>query len=100
MLVHVLARGNYDGPEPERLAALKLAALKGAPYVDVEYKAAPLFFAGREGGGGKGFRQTEMEVFPFSLAAVDSHFTMFAEVEFIASKGYPGACAGEGGGAW
>eukprot|EP00882_Tetradesmus_deserticola_P017015 GHRQ01018201.1.p1 GENE.GHRQ01018201.1~~GHRQ01018201.1.p1 ORF type:complete len:485 (+),score=174.84 GHRQ01018201.1:201-1655(+) len=38
--------GNYEGPEPERLATLKLAALKGAPYVDVEYKASALFFAG------------------------------------------------------
>jgi hypothetical protein len=38
-------RGNYEGPEPPRLATLKFAALKGAPYVDVEYKAAPLFFA-------------------------------------------------------
>ncbi|KAF6260878.1 type I 3-dehydroquinase-domain-containing protein [Scenedesmus sp. NREL 46B-D3] len=38
--------GNYDGPEPERLATLKLAALKGAPYVDVEFKASALFFAG------------------------------------------------------
>ncbi|KAF8061413.1 bifunctional 3-dehydroquinate dehydratase/shikimate dehydrogenase [Scenedesmus sp. PABB004] len=38
--------GNYDGPEPERLATLKLAALRGAPYVDVEFKAAALFFAG------------------------------------------------------
>jgi hypothetical protein len=39
-------RGNYEGPEPQRLATLKLAALKGAPYVDVEFKAAALFFAG------------------------------------------------------
>jgi hypothetical protein len=38
--------GNYDGPEPQRLATLKLAAIKGAPYVDVEWKAAALFFAG------------------------------------------------------
>lgn len=38
--------GNYDGPEPQRLATLKLAAIKGAPYVDVEFKAAALFFAG------------------------------------------------------
>eukprot|EP00775_Hariotina_reticulata_P012029 gene12029-12174_t len=38
--------GNYDGSEPQRLATLKLAALRGAPYVDVEYKAAALFFAG------------------------------------------------------
>lgn len=37
--------GKYDGPEPERLAVLKLAALSGAPYVDVEFKAAPYFFA-------------------------------------------------------
>lgn len=43
--------GNYDGPEPQRLATLKLAAIKGAPYVDVEWKAAALFFAGRRGGG-------------------------------------------------
>uniref|UniRef100_A0A383V933 Uncharacterized protein n=2 Tax=Tetradesmus obliquus TaxID=3088 RepID=A0A383V933_TETOB len=38
--------GNYEGPEPQRLATLKLAALKGAPYVDVEFKASALFFAG------------------------------------------------------
>jgi hypothetical protein len=38
--------GNYVGPEPERLATLKLAAIKGAPFVDVEFKAAALFFAG------------------------------------------------------
>jgi len=41
--------GNYAGPEPERLATLKYAALLGAPYVDVEYKAAHLFFAGAAG---------------------------------------------------
>lgn len=39
--------GNYEGPEPERLATLKLAAMKKAPYVDVEFKAAAIFFAGR-----------------------------------------------------
>lgn len=38
--------GNYDGSEPERLACLKLAAIKGAPYIDVEFKAAAIFFAG------------------------------------------------------
>lgn len=38
--------GNYDGPEPQRLATLKFAALKGAPYIDVEYEAAHCFFAG------------------------------------------------------
>ncbi|KAG2452420.1 hypothetical protein HYH02_002663 [Chlamydomonas schloesseri] len=37
--------GKYEGPEPERLAVLKLAALMGAPYVDVEFKASPYFFA-------------------------------------------------------
>lgn len=37
--------GNYDGPEAERLAVLKVAALMGAPYVDVEFKAASFFFA-------------------------------------------------------
>ncbi len=42
----MLRRGKYEGPEPERLAVLKLAALSGAPYVDVEFKAAPYFFAG------------------------------------------------------
>jgi 3-dehydroquinate dehydratase/shikimate dehydrogenase len=41
-----VCRGKYEGPEPERLATLKLAALKGAPYVDVEFKASALFFAG------------------------------------------------------
>lgn len=38
--------GKYDGPEAERLAALRLAALSGAAYVDVELKVAPIFFAG------------------------------------------------------
>ena len=38
--------GNYDGPEATRLATLKYAALSGAPYVDVELLAAPVFFAG------------------------------------------------------
>ncbi len=38
--------GKYDGPEAERLAALRLAALSGAAYVDVELKIAPVFFAG------------------------------------------------------
>ncbi|GLC40828.1 hypothetical protein PLESTF_001042000 [Pleodorina starrii] len=37
--------GKYDGPEPERLAVLKMSALLGAPYVDVEFKASPYFFA-------------------------------------------------------
>ncbi|KAG2426447.1 hypothetical protein HXX76_011678 [Chlamydomonas incerta] len=37
--------GKYEGPEPERLAVLKMAALLGAPYVDVEFKASPYFFA-------------------------------------------------------
>lgn len=40
-------RGNYGGPEAPRLATLKYAAMKGAPYVDVEYKAANLFFASK-----------------------------------------------------
>jgi len=38
--------GGWRGGEPQRLATLKLAALKGAPFVDVEYKAAHMFFAG------------------------------------------------------
>eukprot|EP00798_Chlamydomonas_sp_ICE-L_P001722 gene1722-33130_t len=37
--------GNYGGAEAERLATLKYAAMLGAPYVDVEYLAAPFFFA-------------------------------------------------------
>ncbi|KIY95963.1 dehydroquinate dehydratase/ shikimate dehydrogenase [Monoraphidium neglectum] len=41
--------GNYSGPEPERLATLKYAAILGAPYVDVEFKAAHLFFAETRG---------------------------------------------------
>lgn len=45
-LLRTTCRGNYEGPEPQRLATLKYAALSGAPYVDVEYKAAHLFFAG------------------------------------------------------
>ncbi|EFN57759.1 hypothetical protein CHLNCDRAFT_143054 [Chlorella variabilis] len=40
--------GKYDGPEPQRLAALRLAALSGAAYVDVELKVAPAFFAGTQ----------------------------------------------------
>lgn len=39
--------GNYDGPEHMRLAVLQYAAMKGAPYIDVELKAAPVFFAGQ-----------------------------------------------------
>jgi hypothetical protein len=39
--------GNYDGPEPQRLATLKYAAMRGAPHVDVEFKAAQVFFASR-----------------------------------------------------
>ncbi|BDA45169.1 3-dehydroquinate dehydratase [Coccomyxa sp. Obi] len=37
--------GQYTGPEPPRLAALKTAAELGAQYVDVEYLAAEPFFA-------------------------------------------------------
>lgn len=40
--------GGWQGGEPLRLATLKMAALKGAPFVDVEYKAAHMFFAGEE----------------------------------------------------
>ncbi len=40
-----MRRGQYDGPEPLRLAVLKYAAVLGAPYVDVEYLAANFFFA-------------------------------------------------------
>lgn len=39
--------GQFDGPEPERLATLKYAAMLGAPYVDVEFLAAPVFFASK-----------------------------------------------------
>ena len=39
-------RGNYEGPEAERLAALKWAAMLGAAYVDVELQAAKFFFGG------------------------------------------------------
>ncbi|KAL3148664.1 hypothetical protein ABBQ38_014082 [Trebouxia sp. C0009 RCD-2024] len=38
--------GKYDGPEPQRLAVLKYAALLGASHVDVELKVASYFFAG------------------------------------------------------
>ena len=38
--------GNYAGGEPERLTALKFAAMLGAAYVDVELKAAAYYFAG------------------------------------------------------
>ena len=40
-------RGRYDGPEPQRLAVLKYAALLGASHVDVELKVASYFFAGK-----------------------------------------------------
>ncbi|KAL4425636.1 hypothetical protein ABPG75_009652 [Micractinium tetrahymenae] len=39
--------GKYGGPEAERLAALRLAALSGATYVDVELKIAHVFFAAK-----------------------------------------------------
>lgn len=41
--------GKYDGPEAPRLAALRLAALCGAAYVDIELKVAPIFFAAKGG---------------------------------------------------
>ncbi len=41
-----ICRGNYDGPEPQRLAVLKYAAHLGASHVDVELKVATYFFAG------------------------------------------------------
>ncbi len=40
-------RGQYGGGEDERLAVLGLAMDLGAPYVDVELKAAPAFSASR-----------------------------------------------------
>ena len=40
-------RGNYEGDEAPRLATLKYAALLGAPFIDVEYKASATFFASR-----------------------------------------------------
>ena len=40
-------RGQYGGSEEERLAVLGLAQDLGAPYVDVELKAAPAFSASR-----------------------------------------------------
>jgi hypothetical protein len=42
---HHPSRGNYEGDEAPRLATLKYAALLGAPFIDVEYKAAATFFA-------------------------------------------------------
>ncbi len=47
---HVRAhrRGKYEGPEAERLATLKWAAMLGAAYVDVELEAAKFFFGGAE----------------------------------------------------
>lgn len=41
-----LCRGKYDGPEPQRLAVLKYAAILGVSHVDVELKVASYFFAG------------------------------------------------------
>ncbi|GAX76080.1 hypothetical protein CEUSTIGMA_g3523.t1 [Chlamydomonas eustigma] len=37
--------GNYNGEEATRLATLKYAAMLGAPFIDVEFKAADTFFA-------------------------------------------------------
>jgi len=37
--------GNYEGDEAPRLATLKFAALMGAPFIDVEWKASATFFA-------------------------------------------------------
>ncbi|CAG9466287.1 unnamed protein product [Pedinophyceae sp. YPF-701] len=37
--------GKYDGGEAQRLGALRYAAVLGARYVDVEFKAATVFFA-------------------------------------------------------
>lgn len=42
-----MCRGQYSGSEEERLAVLGLAQDMGAPYVDVELKAAPAFSASR-----------------------------------------------------
>ena len=39
-------RGKYEGPEAERLATLKWAAMLGAAYVDIELEAAKFFFGG------------------------------------------------------
>jgi hypothetical protein len=63
--------GGWKGGEPERLATLKMAALKGAPFVDVEYKAAHMFFAGER-------RRSQMYMQegcspPFSLGRRDPH---------------------------
>jgi hypothetical protein len=38
-------RGNYDGDEANRLATLKFAAIMGAPFIDIEFKASATFFA-------------------------------------------------------
>ncbi len=45
-IVVLVCRGKYQGPEPNRLAALTFAAYLGAAFVDVELKCAPFFFAG------------------------------------------------------
>lgn len=42
-----LCRGKYSGEEAPRLAALKFAAALGAAYVDIELKAANVFFASK-----------------------------------------------------
>lgn len=39
-------RGQYDGNEDRRLAVLKECSMIGAPFVDVELKAAKSFFSG------------------------------------------------------
>jgi 3-dehydroquinate dehydratase/shikimate dehydrogenase len=44
-LLPCLHRGNYEGEEAPRLATLKYAALMGAPFIDVEWKASATFFA-------------------------------------------------------
>ena len=46
LLLLLVRSGKFDGSEAERLTALKYAALLGAAYVDVELKAAALYFGG------------------------------------------------------
>ena len=39
-------RGKFNGPEPVRLAILKLASTLKPAYIDVEFLAADFFFSG------------------------------------------------------
>lgn len=45
--IAIICRGKFTGPEPVRLAILKLASTLHPAYIDVEFLAAEFFFSGR-----------------------------------------------------